>query len=162
MGETDLPGDVEDAIRAHVENYSVEPEIDVYTHDGEKHLSIIFPVEDFVQELNDDLLDYEVVIDGYTAPSEGGFRLNVQEEMNYDQDLVETGTVTRRSKREYEGLKPAILDIEGEHEKGVPIEAILNAAEENGIERDEARDELENLREQGEVYEPQSDRFRTT
>jgi len=39
---------------------------------------------------------------------------------------------------------------------------VLDRAEETGTERSKAEHELEKLRRQGEVYEPQTDHLRTT
>jgi replicative DNA helicase Mcm len=54
------------------------------------------------------------------------------------------------------------VENEGTDTRGASIETVLDVAEALGLERSTAEHELEKLRRQGEVYEPQSDYLRRT
>ncbi|WP_256685420.1 LAGLIDADG family homing endonuclease [Halococcus qingdaonensis] len=79
----------------------------------------------------------------------------------FDADIVETGT-SKSQRDRIKNMKALITDIEDEYDAGAPIEEVLDRAEETGMERSKAEHELEKLRRQGEVYEPQTDHLRTT
>lgn len=57
-----------------------------------------------------------------------------------------------------ETVRSVISDLEGD--AGAPVEDVLDELESRGIARDTAQDEIESLRFDGEVYEPQSDHLR--
>ncbi|EMA54921.1 LAGLIDADG family homing endonuclease [Halococcus salifodinae] len=79
----------------------------------------------------------------------------------FDADIVETGT-SKTQRDRIKNVKALIAEIEEEYDAGAPIEEVLDRAEETGTERSKAEHELEKLRRQGEVYEPQTDHLRTT
>ncbi|GAA0458489.1 ATPase [Halococcus dombrowskii] len=79
----------------------------------------------------------------------------------FDADIVETGQ-SKTQRDRVKNMKALITDIEDEYDAGAPIEEVLDRAEETGMERSKAEHELEKLRRQGEVYEPQTDHLRTT
>jgi replicative DNA helicase Mcm len=79
----------------------------------------------------------------------------------FDADIVETGT-SKTQRDRIKNVKALITEIEDEYDAGAPIEEVLDRAEETGTERSKAEHELEKLRRQGEVYEPQTDHLRTT
>jgi len=57
-------------------------------------------------------------------------------------------------------VKAIVAKLEDDYDEGAPVAAILNRAEEIGMDRDTAADELETLRRQGDVYEPTTDYLR--
>ncbi|WP_049998072.1 minichromosome maintenance protein MCM [Halococcus sediminicola] len=79
----------------------------------------------------------------------------------FDADIVETGT-SKTQRDRIKNVKALIADIESEYDSGAPVEEVLDRAEETGMERSKAEHEIEKLRRQGEVYEPQTDHLRTT
>ncbi len=78
----------------------------------------------------------------------------------FDADVIETGT-SKSQRDRIRNLKSIIAEVEEDHDVGAPREEVLERVEEAGMERDKAEYELEKLRRQGDVYEPQSDTFRT-
>jgi replicative DNA helicase Mcm len=79
----------------------------------------------------------------------------------FDADVVETGTSkTQRDRKK--NLKALIEEIEDEYEEGAPVEEVLARADETGIDRTKAEEEIENLKKRGELYEPSLDHLRTT
>ena len=79
----------------------------------------------------------------------------------FDADVVETGTSTSQRKRIQE-IKDLISEMESEYDDGVPVEAILDRADEVDLDRRKAEAEIEKLKRKGEVYEPSTDHVRTT
>ncbi|PSP71104.1 AAA family ATPase [Halobacteriales archaeon QH_9_66_26] len=79
----------------------------------------------------------------------------------FDADIIETGT-SKTQRDRIKNVKALIAEIEEEYDAGAPVEEVLDRAEETGTERSKAEHELEKLRRQGEVYEPQTDHLRTT
>jgi replicative DNA helicase Mcm len=79
----------------------------------------------------------------------------------FDADVVETGT-SKSQRDRIKNLKGLIADIEEEYEEGAPVEEVLERADEIGLDRTKAEDEIEKLRRKGEVYEPTTDHLRTT
>jgi len=58
-------------------------------------------------------------------------------------------------------VKAIIGELEDDYDEGAPVEAILDRAEEIGMDRGTAANELETLRRQGDVYEPTTDHLRS-
>ncbi len=79
----------------------------------------------------------------------------------FDADIVETGT-SKTQRDRIKNVKALIAEIEDEYDAGAPVDEVLDRAEETGMERSKAEHEIEKLRRQGEVYEPQTDHLRTT
>jgi replicative DNA helicase Mcm len=79
----------------------------------------------------------------------------------FDADVIETGT-SKTQRDRIKNLKQLIKDIEDDYEEGAPVEEVLERADEIGLDRSKAEDEIEKLRRKGEVYEPRQDHLRTT
>ncbi|RJT04417.1 minichromosome maintenance protein MCM [Halococcus sp. IIIV-5B] len=79
----------------------------------------------------------------------------------FDADIVETGQ-SKTQRDRVKNVKALISEIESEYDSGAPVDEVLDRAEETGMERSQAEHEIEKLRRQGEVYEPQTDHLRTT
>jgi replicative DNA helicase Mcm len=58
-------------------------------------------------------------------------------------------------------VKAIVGELEDDYDEGAPVAAILDRAEEIGMDRDTAENELETLRRQGDVYEPTTDHLRS-
>ena len=79
----------------------------------------------------------------------------------FDADVVKTG----QSKSQRDRIKMAkriIQDLEKEHVDGAPHEAIVEDAAEAGIERSSVKHEIEKLKRKGQIYETQSEYYRTS
>jgi replicative DNA helicase Mcm len=75
--------------------------------------------------------------------------------------MVETGT-SKSQRDRIKDLLSLIQDIEDEYDEGAPVDVIVERAEEAGMEASKAEHEIEQLKQKGEVYEPQTDHLRTT
>jgi replicative DNA helicase Mcm len=71
----------------------------------------------------------------------------------FDADMVETGT-SKSQRDRIKTLGDVLATLQQEYDEAVPVDVILNRAEEDGLKRSKARHELDKLREKGEVYEP--------
>jgi hypothetical protein len=58
-------------------------------------------------------------------------------------------------------VQAIVGELEGDYDEGAPVASILDHAEEIGMDRDTAENELETLRRQGDVYEPTTDHLRS-
>lgn len=82
------------------------------------------------------------------------------EEGSFDADVIEAGT----SKSQRDRIKKVhnlIEELHQEYDDGAPVEEILNRAEERDMDRSKVEQEIENLKKQGETYEPSPDHLRT-
>ncbi|GAA0222321.1 minichromosome maintenance protein MCM [Haladaptatus pallidirubidus] len=79
----------------------------------------------------------------------------------FDADMVETGT-SKTQRDRIMSIRALIADIEDDYEEGAPVEEVLERAEEMGTERTKAEHEIEQLKQKGELYEPNTDHLRTT
>ena len=79
----------------------------------------------------------------------------------FDADIIETGT-SKTQRDRIKNLKALIDDMGDEFDEGVPVDQLLERAEEVGIGASKAESELEKLKQKGEVYEPRTDHVRTT
>ncbi|MFC6989998.1 LAGLIDADG family homing endonuclease [Haloplanus sp. GCM10025708] len=79
----------------------------------------------------------------------------------FDADVVETGT-SKSQRDRIKNLKHLIADIEDDYEEGAPVEKVLERADEIGMDRSRAEDEIEKLKTRGELYQPKADHLRTT
>ena len=79
----------------------------------------------------------------------------------YDIDVVETGT-SKSQRDRIRDITDLIAEMAADTEKGVPMDELLDEAEERGMERSKAEHEIEKLRRQGDVYEPNTDHLRVT
>lgn len=55
-----------------------------------------------------------------------------------------------------------IEELERDHEQGAPLSKVIAQANEVGMEPETVDNEIEKLRNKGEVYEPAEDHLRTT
>jgi len=78
-----------------------------------------------------------------------------------DADMVETGT-SKSQRDRIKDLLSLIQNIEDEYDEGAPVDVIIERAEEAGMESSKAEHEIDQLKQKGEVYEPQTDHLRTT
>lgn len=58
-------------------------------------------------------------------------------------------------------LKDLISDIEAEHDEGAPRDEVITRARMFGMDQSNVEDEIEALRQKGDVYEPQTNHLRT-
>jgi replicative DNA helicase Mcm len=79
----------------------------------------------------------------------------------FDADVVETGT-SKSQRDRIKNLKQLIADIEEDYEEGAPVDKVLERADEIGMDRSRAEDEIEKLKTRGELYQPKADHLRTT
>lgn len=68
----------------------------------------------------------------------------------------------REHRERIKNLKQLIADIEDDFEKGAPVHKVIGRASDIDLSESEIEDEIEELRQKGEVYEPRSDHLRTT
>jgi len=78
----------------------------------------------------------------------------------FDADVVETGT-SKTQRDRMKGIKEIIRELQDEYDEGAPVEKILDEAEQHGMERSKAEHEIEKLKQQGELYQPNQDHLRT-
>ncbi len=78
----------------------------------------------------------------------------------FDADVVETGT-SKTQRDRIRGIKEIVGDLQDEYDDGAPVEKILDEAEQHGMERSKAEHEIEKLKQQGELYQPNQDHLRT-
>jgi len=79
----------------------------------------------------------------------------------FDADVIETG-MSKSQRDRVKNIKQLINEVEAEHDDGAPVEDVLDRAEDIGIEPEKAENEIEKLRQNGDVYEPRTDRLRTS
>lgn len=79
----------------------------------------------------------------------------------FDAEVVETGQAQTRRDR-LMNMKDLIAEVEKGSDRGAPIEKILDRANEIGMDRTKAEQEIEKLRRKGEVFEPKEDCLMTT
>lgn len=77
----------------------------------------------------------------------------------FDADVVETGR-SKTQRERVKSIKEILRNLQGEYDEGVPLEEVLGAAEEAGIEREKAEHQIQKLKDQGEIYTPDPDRLR--
>jgi len=79
----------------------------------------------------------------------------------YDADMIETGT-SKSQRDRIKDLLSLIQSIEEEYDEGAPVDVVVDRAEEAGMEPSKAEHEIDQLKQKGEVYEPQTNHLRTT
>ena len=77
----------------------------------------------------------------------------------YDVDMIETGTPKTQRDR-IKSLKKLMEVLEEEHDDGIPLDVLIEEAEERGMDADRIEHELSKMKQSGEIYEPSSNRFR--
>jgi replicative DNA helicase Mcm len=80
------------------------------------------------------------------------------QEGQIDIDIIATGT--SRSQRDQISVLRKLISEHSEGSKGVSVEALLQAAESEGIEEDKMRRLLKKLSEAGEIYQPHAGYYR--
>ena len=78
-----------------------------------------------------------------------------------DADMIETGT-SKSQRDRIKNIKQLIANIEDEYDEGAPVDVVIERAEEEGMDASKAEYEIDKLKQQGEVYEPQNNHLRTT
>jgi replicative DNA helicase Mcm len=76
-----------------------------------------------------------------------------------DADIIETGQSKTQRERKKD-LKGLIKELQEEHDNGVPIESIIEEAEEIGITAESAHGELKSFKQNGNAYEPENNHIR--
>jgi replicative DNA helicase Mcm len=79
----------------------------------------------------------------------------------FDADVVETGT-SKSQRDRIKGLKDIIEEVDAEYESepGAPYEAVVELAAAEGMDEEKVNDELESLRQKGDIYSPATDQFK--
>jgi len=78
----------------------------------------------------------------------------------FDADVVETGQ-SKSQRDRIKNIKQLIADVEEDYEDGAPIDVVLERADEIGMDQSKAEREIEQLKQKGEVYEPNLDHLRS-
>jgi len=85
-------------------------------------------------------------------------RIEAEENGEFDADVIETPSQNERIMNLFAIIQK--LETEHPHEKA-PISDVLEAAEAEGIDRETAQHEIEQMRKRGDVYEPGEGHLRT-
>lgn len=80
-------------------------------------------------------------------------QLQQNEDDQMDADVIEAGT-SMPQKRRIDLIEQVINEVAREHEQGAPMGKVLGALEDEGIDEDRAKKDLDGLKARGEVYEP--------
>jgi replicative DNA helicase Mcm len=78
-----------------------------------------------------------------------------------DADIIETGT-SKSQRDRIKSMKTIIEELASKHDRGAPVDKVVEVAVQNGMDDNKALHEIEKLKQKGEVYEPESDYLRTT
>jgi hypothetical protein len=122
-----------------------------------------YPSEAEIQTLIEQINEQPWSVDGYefAGGSDESFTVTLTldwvGEESTPSDNVETFSTMQSDDRRT--VKAIVAELENNHE-GAPVSAVLNLAEEIGMDRDTAENELETLRRQGDVYEPTAHHLR--
>jgi len=76
-----------------------------------------------------------------------------------ERSVIKEGT---KQAERVKNLLDIVAKLEGDFDKGVPVDVVVEAAEEVGITTEEAAQEVETLKQKGEIYQPHAGRVRTT
>ncbi|MWG34841.1 minichromosome maintenance protein MCM [Halomarina oriensis] len=76
-----------------------------------------------------------------------------------DVDIVEAGT-SQSQRQRVKSIRAIISDLEGKHDNGAPIEKVYEIAGDMGTDEDRVDHEIQKLKDQGDVYEPNQGHFR--
>lgn len=79
----------------------------------------------------------------------------------FDADVIETGT-SKSQRDRIKNIKDIISHVEEEYDTGAPHGIVIDRAQEEGIKQSKAEHEIENLLDQGEIYQPYEGNYRTT
>lgn len=79
----------------------------------------------------------------------------------FDADVVETGN-SKAQRDRIVTVRSIIQSVEEEYDRGAPIDVVTERAEENGISESKVQHAIENLKHDGEIYEPRTDMLMLT
>jgi hypothetical protein len=152
----ELAGELETELEAVLENTPIDVEYDIDTGSFQAALSI----EHVVSRLNERLEPplFARVEDETETIRIGDIRRLY--EIDPETLTVEEGPATALVETGPAGQRPALKDIirqlqqADEHRIGVPESAVIELGTYAGCSRDDIRDELQRLHEQGEIYSP--------
>jgi replicative DNA helicase Mcm len=88
-------------------------------------------------------------------------QLQQNEDAQMDADVIEAGTSMPQKKR-LATLKDVIDELAREHENGAPMGEVLETLEDEGVERQRAKKDIDLLKTKGRIYEPSAGCLRTT
>ncbi|MDY7083202.1 MAG: AAA family ATPase, partial [Halobacteria archaeon] len=78
----------------------------------------------------------------------------------FDIDIIESGHSHSQRER-IKGIREIIQTVSEENDEGhAPREEVIEMAEENGIDREKAEEEIKSLKRSGEIMEPRQDYLR--
>ncbi|PSQ57103.1 MCM family protein, partial [Halobacteriales archaeon SW_7_71_33] len=80
---------------------------------------------------------------------------------DFDADVVETGT-SKTQRDRIQNIRTLISEIQGEYDVGAPIDVVIERGEDLNMDRQKIEHEIEKLKKQGELYQPDNDHVRTT
>lgn len=87
------------------------------------------------------------------------FGIPFPQQITIGDDLSRESTSQRERVRNIRGIIDQLAD---RYDDGVPVEKVVRHARRLGIDEEKAQHEIEKLKQRGEVYEPRTDRLRTT
>ncbi|WP_233562826.1 hypothetical protein [Haloarcula sp. Atlit-120R] len=126
---------------------SVEVEVDAET-DGENAQLVVSLYDDATMEIVDDVVGDGVDV-GLPHPQQ--FIIG---------DNVVGGATSQRDR--IQNVKAIIAELEDRFDEGAPEQRVIRHARRVGIDASKAEHEIDKLKQKGEVYEPRTDRLRTT
>lgn len=83
------------------------------------------------------------------------------EEGKMDADIIETGT-SKSQRDRIKSIKSLIKELESEYRMGAPHEELIDAATDMDISREQTEHEINKLKRNGQIYEPDSEHYRTS
>jgi len=83
------------------------------------------------------------------------------ESETFDVDVVETGH-SKSQRDRIKTVKQVIDEIESEYSQGAPHEVVIDRCQEDGLDRGKTEHEIGKLKDKGDIYEPQSEHYRTS
>ncbi|MEE6210866.1 minichromosome maintenance protein MCM [Salarchaeum sp. III] len=86
--------------------------------------------------------------------------VGINEDGEWDADIIETGVSSSQRTRNKD-LIGIIKDLEDDFDNGVPVDEVVDTMEEFGHDRSKIEHDIDNLKQKGEVYQPQNGRLRT-
>jgi len=81
------------------------------------------------------------------------------ETAEFDAEVIETRD-SEEQREKLRNTKQLIAAIEEEFNEGAPVDVIIERAEEEGIDPERAKHEIDKLKQKGKVYEPKTDHLR--
>ena len=141
--------ELEETIEAAMDEAGVEVTYSVDNASFEAHL----PLDEITSQLNEQLeFPYFVtVVDN---------QIQIRDFSEEAEKPIFSDKTSQRDR--IKNLLDLIEQLDARHERGVPIEEIVAAASHFGMDRSEAECEVKQLKQKGEVYEPDTDRLRVT